>query len=254
MSLYFLYIMYNYLRNLGFCKMSVNLAETQRRPTHWENEPVQVQWLRQFEYFAGLIDRLRNVPGDFVECGVGEGGTFAMLAYLIGSRGWENERMLWGFESFEGWPEPSEFDKSPREPKKGEWQIDEHVWRDRFEKSGIFAEFPNLQVQVAKGFLGQTLPKFPQDRKIAFLHLDVDLYQGYWDGLRYLFPRVSLGGIVAFDEYNEWPNREAYRFGEIEKWPGCTKAIGDYLNGRPEKPQAVRLGSRTKYYLVKQTE
>lgn len=219
-----------------------------QRPTHWHTEaPVPVGWMRQFEYFLESFARIKNVPGDLVECGLGEGNTFAMMAYLIGSNSQENNRTLWGFDSFQGWPEPSLFDASPRQPQAGEWKISDEMVKQRFAESGIYKNFPNLKIKLVPGFLRDTLPNFSSERLIAFLHLDVDLYEGYRDALRYLFPLVATGGIVAFDEYKEFPNRPEYGNGKIEKWPGCSKAVDDFFRGRPEQ---IQYSSKTRKYFV----
>lgn len=210
--------------------------------------PATVGWMRQFRYFAWLYERISMVSGDIVECGLGEGNTFVMLAYLCGSGTGRVGRSIWGFDSFEGWPEPVEHDASPRNPKKGEWRVSEEEVRRRLDEAKIDASFSRLDIRLVKGFFDITLPCFPQDREIAFLHLDCDLYPGYRDALRHLFPRVAVGGIVAFDEYREYPPYPPYN-GVVEKWPGCTKAVDDYFELRPEKP---RFHAETgKYYLVK---
>ena len=222
-------------------------------PTDWAtNYPVPIGWMRQFRYFAGLYDQIQNVRGEVVECGLGEGNTFAMLAYFIGSEERQPKRKLLGFDSFEGWPEPDPSDASPRHPTKGEWKVNRGMVERRFEESGLDREFPTLNISMTGGFLRDTLPKFPSDYRIAFLHLDVDLYEGYRDGLANLFPRVSSGGIIAFDEYKEFPagnEGDAVYGGKIEKWPGCTKAIDEYFSGSSE---VIRYHPETKkYYIVK---
>jgi hypothetical protein len=191
----------------------------------WETDaPVTVGWIQQFRYFERMFNKISNVPGDVVECGVGRGLSFAMLAYLTGNENSQSPRVLWGFDSFQGWPEPTVYDQSQRNPQKGEWLASEaQVWK-WLEQSLIFQEFPNLTVQIVPGFFGETLPTFP-DRNIAFLHIDADLYTSYRDALIYLFPKVALGGIVLFDECREFPPG----YGGLEKWPGATKAIDDYF-------------------------
>jgi len=203
--------------------------------------------MRQFRYFTRLYDRIHRVDGDVVECGLGEGNTFSMLAYLVGGEERQHARALWGFDSFQGWPEPDPADASPRNPQKGEWKVSEEMIERRFEESGIYKEFPKLDVHVIKGFLSETLPDFPA-RPIAFLHIDVDLYSGYRDALRYLFPKVARGGLVLFDEYKEF-HREDPLYGDKEKWPGCTKAVDEYFKGRQEKLN--RCPETKKYYAVK---
>lgn len=221
-----------------------------RVPTQWAtNAPVPVGWMRQFRYMASLFEGLKDVEGDVVECGLGEGNTFAMLAYLVGSEsGRQAPRVLWGFDSFEGWPEPTAHDQSPRSPQRGEWKVDRAMIEERLEQSRIREEFPNLDITVVWGFLEQTLPNFP-DRPIALLHLDVDLYPGYHAGLTWLFPKVVRGGVVLLDEYKEYPNLPEYNFGKIEKWPGATKAVDEYFD-LSHNPCELRYHNETKKFYV----
>ena len=187
-----------------------------------------------------------------MECGIGEGNTFAMFAYFIGSEDRAPKRMLYGFDSFLGWPKPSPYDvASPRNPQEGEWKVDEGMIMERFKDSKISEEFPDLKIKIEKGFLRDTLSKFPST-EIAFLHIDVDLYEGYRDALEYLFPMVVKSGIVALDEYKEFPNLSEYDYGKIEKWPGCTKAVDDFLKNYPEELQFHP--DTKKYFLVKKAD
>jgi len=234
--------------------MTLEQTGPSKVPTSWATaSPVPVGWMRQFWYMGQRYDEVQDIPGDVVECGLGEGNTFAMLAYLIGREDRKPSRTLWGFDSFEGWPEPDLSDASPRNPQKGEWTVSEEMVTRRFKESGIYEEFPHLKVTIVKGFLRDTLLVGPlvdfPDRQIAFLHIDVDLYEGYHDALKYLFPKVSKGGLVLFDEYKEF-HPELPEYGDQEKWPGCTKAIDDYFRDRPE---IIQYHSETKkYYVVKQ--
>ena len=224
-----------------------------RVPTSWDMPcGVQAGWMQQFRYFVRLYDMVRGLDGDVVECGLGKGDTFTMLAYLVGSEGRQPARGLWGFDSFAGWPAPDSSDVSPRSPKEGEWTVcEEMVWQ-RLADSKINHFFPELDIQIKKGFLRETLLEFP-DRPIAFLHLDVDLYEGYRDGLKHLFLRVVPGGIVAVDEYREFhpelPDYVASDGTLIEKWPGCSKAIDEHFRTRP---QEMHYHPETgKYFIVK---
>ncbi len=56
-----------------------------------------------------------NSKASIVECGIVVGKSFSALAYLAGKSG----RNLYGFDTFEGFPEPGPNDSSPRSAKKG---------------------------------------------------------------------------------------------------------------------------------------
>ncbi|HEX8529679.1 MAG TPA: TylF/MycF/NovP-related O-methyltransferase, partial [Cytophagales bacterium] len=66
-------------------------------------------------------------------------------------------------------------------------------------------------IRLVPGFFEQTMPgKLPA--KIAFLHIDCDLYEPVLHVLTHCIGRLAAGGIVIFDEYHD------------QKWPGAKKA------------------------------
>ncbi|MEX1112768.1 MAG: TylF/MycF/NovP-related O-methyltransferase [Candidatus Andersenbacteria bacterium] len=201
-----------------------------------------------YDYFSQRYAAIADVPGAVVECGLGLGVSFVMLGHLVGKEG--KGRTLYGCDSFEGWPQPSETDsQSPRKPKRGEWAVPEEHFLERLKHSMLQEKYPELKIELVRGFYDQSLPDFP-DEPIAFLHADCDLEPSYKAVLENLWPKVSVGGVVLFDEYLEFPQREEYGFGTISKWPGAYKAISEFFAGRPEKVQHDPLVD--KYFVVKQ--
>ena len=60
------------------------------------------------------------------------------------------------------------------------------------------------------------------DRRIAFLSLDVDLYEPTRASLEFFFPRLAEGGAVFLDDY-----------GFYKTFPGAGKAVDEYLLKAP---------------------
>lgn len=193
-------------------------------------------------YFERMFDRVRNVGGDVVECGVGKMRSFRMLAALTHAEG---RRHIWGFDSFEGFPETRAEDESVKDMRKGQWK---YLDGERDVKMGLFVmgfKWPwiNDCVHIVKGFFSDTMPG-NDVRKIALLHLDVDLYDSYTDCLTHLFPKVSKGGVVMFDEYASRPDE-----GDAVKFPGAKLAIDAFFKDTPYRPE--RDSASGKYFLVK---
>jgi len=195
--------------------------------------------IERFLYFKRLFDLVKDVEGDIVECGVAQGHSLLYLAILVKQE--MKGRKLWGFDSFEGFPEPSEEDKSIRKVKKGELG-GTRVWgvRDLLIWARLDAYFVDTQITLVKGFFNESLSKY-KGSAIALLHVDVDLYHSYRTVLKELYPKVSVGGVVLFDEYMDIRSQVNF--------PGACKAIDEYFGDN------ISLISRDKttgqYYLIK---
>ena len=190
-------------------------------------------------YFRRVLDQVAHLQGDIVECGVGKGSSIAMFSYLVKED--REQRHIWGFDSFEGFPEPSEHDKSIRNPQKGEWnETSLPGVLAMLEEAGLDEYWINTQVTLVQGFLEDSLHKY-RVRDIAVLHLDVDLYDSYKVALDTLYPRVIEGGVVMFDEY--MATREHLKF------PGAQKAIDEYMGDRINEIKRDEFTG--KFYLIK---
>ena len=188
-------------------------------------------------YMERVFQAIGKKDGAFVECGVGKGRTFAVLAILSALEG--KERKIIGFDSFSGFPEPSYKDQSPRQAKKGDWHITSpEIIRKRLVASGISLEVQNGIVEIIPGFFEQTLSSW-RAQPIALLHLDVDLYDSYKICLETLYPYVVSGGAVLFDEYIDSEN----------KWPGAVLAIDEFFLSLPVAPK--KDDASGKYYVIK---
>lgn len=216
------------------------------RPARPQVDPIKAKFpltnlhhMRRFLYQTRLLDQIRVVAGDLVECGVGHGFSLLFWAIVTFYEG-PPSRHLWGFDSFEGFPEPTPEDAGPRHPQKGEFAVS----LEDVEKLLLFAGLPqawlDARVTLVKGYFEDTLPKY-SGGQIALLHADADLYASYKTILTELYPQVVPGGLVVFDEYmGTWDH---------ERWPGAKKAIDEYFAGQDVSIRCDE--AYGKYYLVK---
>lgn len=157
------------------------------------------------------------------------------LIIFKGLRSWRGGRQIIALDSFQGFPEPSIEDRSPRNPKKGEWsespnkQFNYSV--ENLHKVLSLAELTHyLQggefqstFRVVEGFFDETT-KALECSEIALLHLDGDLYESVKTPLVNLSPRISVGGIVVIDDYKLLKNNDVE-----EAFPGARLAVEDFL-------------------------
>lgn len=70
-------------------------------------------------------------------------------------------------------------------------------------------------VDVVKGYFPDSIAQFPE-KEYAFVSLDVDLYQPTLEGLKYFYPKLSIGGYLIVHDYN------------FKTYSGVKKAIREF--------------------------
>jgi hypothetical protein len=185
-------------------------------------------------YFYEHLRTIQGITGDVVECGVGWGRS--VLALSIAMHALNQKRVIYGFDSFEGFPEPTKEDL-PGKAVRGHYKTLQDSVIKHLLNSGLSEEFVASNIRLVPGFFVDSLPVY-DGGGIALLHLDVDIYSSYKETLEFFFPKVVAGGIILFDEYQS-----------TEKYPGARKAIDEFFDGRTEKINKSKLLDR--YYVVK---
>jgi O-methyltransferase len=80
------------------------------------------------------------------------------------------------------------------------------------------------RILLIKGIFISTLPLY-NDISIAIAHVDCDWYEPVLYRLNFVWPRLSLGGFIVVDDYNDWN--------------GCKKATDEFLSSH-KNAQLVR--------------
>jgi O-methyltransferase len=135
-----------------------------------------------------LLRQATRIEGDVWECGVYKGGTAAMMAAML-EDGCPSKR-IYLFDTFDGMPE-TDADKDLH--KKGDFSD------TSLEAVTRYIGHDELCV-VRKGLIPETFAGL-ESAQIAFAHIDVDIYKSIVDCLRFIWPRLTLGGFVVFDDY-----------------------------------------------------
>lgn len=178
--------------------------------------PILTRFLALYEVFKLALP----VKGSVVECGVNRGFglmTWAKLSAILEPT--NLTRRIYGFDTFSGFAEPHELDKSPTaSPKQGELRAD------------CFAELNALielydqdrylghvqKMKLVKGDVKETIPRFIEEHPhlvVSLLFLDFDLYEPTRLALEHFLPRMPRGAVLAFDELDN------------PIWPGETQAL-----------------------------
>jgi hypothetical protein len=175
------------------------------------------------EYFDALIRRVSNIQGNIVELGVGATKSARLLCAACIKRG--TIRHYWGFDSFEGFPEPTSHDQVNLDHRVVRGYKREH-WCDSPEDARAlivgYCDYPQSHLHLVKGFYSSPFFEIHYDAgPIAILHLDCDLYHSYWLGLSYFTQFVVRGGVIAFDEVGDLESEK--------RWPGAVRAVDEWL-------------------------
>lgn len=163
---------------------------------------------------------VNRIEGDFVECGVCNGGSAAVLAAVI--RRDPNYR-LFLYDTFEGIPAPGSKD-GPVAPKyTGRLKGSVETVMEALGKVG----FPLERAIIRKGLFKDT---FRENRtaRVALLHIDADWYDSVLMALRTFYPLVSKGGIIILDDFGHWE--------------GSREAFYDFCKEQDIKPLIEKLG------------
>jgi hypothetical protein len=186
--------------------------------------PVSQSGTLRTVYFHECLKKVSHLDGALIECGVGQG--YGLCTWLTLTALEPRQRVIWAFDSFEGFPKFAKEDQTSAEREAGYRQYKQFDLLYVFNTMTSFGLAPaeiNRRISFAKGFIPQSLSQFDKG-PIALLHLDLDIFEPYKEALSFFWDYVVPGGIVMFDEYNKAL--------DIFKFPGAQKAINDFLDAR----------------------
>jgi len=156
-----------------------------------------------------LLDRVvaDGIPGDLIETGVWRGGATLLMRGFLAAHN-ITDRKVWVADSFAGLPVPSH-------PADAGYDFSVAVAPvlavSRDEVEDLFRRYDLLDDQVGflEGWFSDTLPNAPIDQ-LALMRLDGDLYESTMDAITALYDKLSPGGYVIVDDYNDFePCRRA---------------------------------------------
>jgi len=142
-------------------------------------------------------------PGDFAEVGVFKGASAKVICEIKG------DRKLRLFDTFEGLPPQSEHDAGVHR---------ENQYACSLESVQEYLKgYPNLEYH--RGIFPDSTRDVP-DAQYAFVHFDVDLYEGTRACLEYFYPRMVPGGVMLSHDYG--------------MLSGVEKAFQEFFADKPE--------------------
>jgi O-methyltransferase len=168
----------------------------------------------------------RKVPGDFVECGVCNGGSAAAIALGLKS----TDKRAWLYDSFKGLP-PATFVDGPDAQKFYGACVGSE---ENVAAAMRLVDFPLDRCLIRKGWFTNTLREDPPEQ-ISFLHIDADWYDSVLLVLDTFYDRVAPGGIIVLDDFGHWE--------------GCREAFYDFTVRMHLKPLLERFGHTQAFWI-----
>ena len=175
-----------------------------------------------------------GIAGDFVECGVWQGGSMMAACLTLLNLG-VSDRRFYLYDTFEGMSEPTAEDvqydgkqaaammNAAAETEAENWcYADLESVTENLKSTG----YPMANIHLIKGKVEDTIPEtLPSE--IALLRLDTDWYESTRHELTHLYPNLTRNGILIIDDYGHWK--------------GSKQATDEYLKKLAFKPFLQRV-------------
>ena len=155
------------------------------------------------ENFSKMIEE-ENRKGAVAEAGVYKGEFARYISQYF------PKRKCYLFDTFEG------FEQSDINVEQNNvFGIAGHL-NDVSIKS-VYDKMPNKeQIEICKGYFPQTAIERKIKDSFVFVSLDMNLYKPTFEGIKYFYPRMSIGGVILMHDYF------------VEECPNVKKSLADY--------------------------
>ena len=188
-----------------------------------------------------LFEKVLNVHGSIVECGVHRGNSLMVFEHLSSVLEPMNSyRKVIGFDTFEGFPSGSSNDA---DVVVGHFRNTdyEHLLNlvELHDQNRPLGHMP--KVDLVKGDATKTIPQYVEDHPelvIALLYMDFDIYEPTAVALKHLLPLVPKGGVVGFDEVGK------------KRWKGETIALKENVVLSGVRLRRFDFNAAVSYYVV----
>ncbi len=181
--------------------------------------------LAKILFMNEMYEKIVNIPGAILEFGVWRGQSLVVFENLRAvHEPYNYTRKIYGFDTFEGYPEIGEQDKRSEIISENTYAVEANYENylaeliDYHEQENVMSHIKKHA--LIKGDASVTIRQFMKDHPetlIAMAYFDMALYKPTKDCLEAILPRMVKGGIIIFDELNN------------PAYPGETQAFMEVL-------------------------
>lgn len=191
-----------------------------------QNMPNAKQFISDADVLRYGVDEAK-LDGAYIELGFCTGKSINFIAAL------QPTKTIYGFDSFEGVAE--DWDKGYTKIRKGTFKI--------VDQNFVPSVLNN--VKLYKGWFKDTLPKFVteilQNKPIALLHVDCEVYSSTKDAFDALKNNIVPGTIIVFDEFYNYPEFEHHEY----------KALMEFLQTKNLKAEYIAFNKNHEQVVIK---
>jgi O-methyltransferase len=138
-----------------------------------------------------LVRNVKDVPGALIEIGVWRGGTGALIAKSAELEGINDTVYL--CDTFTGVPKATE--------KDSVYQGGEHSDTSKVVVEDLLRSLELPNVALLSGIFPDETGRTVEGEVFRFCHIDVDVYKSAKDIVEWIWGRISVGGVIVFDDY-----------------------------------------------------
>jgi len=163
---------------------------------------------RNYELWDIVGQLATSIEGNLIEIGVWRGGTAGVMASKL--KEVNSDKKIYLADTFTGVVKASESDTK--------YVGGEHS--DTSEKivDNLLSNTLGLRnFEILKGIFPEDSSHLIEDQKFCFCHIDVDVYLSCKDIMEWIWPKLSIGGVVVYDDYGFTDTDGVIKFVEEEK-------------------------------------
>lgn len=137
------------------------------------------------QHLRNVLQEIKDIPGELMEVGVYQGGSAIIIREEI------TDKALYLFDTFEGFDDQLH-ESDPTTYFVGDCCADISIVKNLMRgQNNVF---------ITQGTFPQT-SDIVKNKQFAFAHIDVDIYQATKDSLEFIYPRMSVGGVILVHDY-----------------------------------------------------
>ena len=166
----------------------------------------------KFGHLLNLMLKTNEIHGDVIELGTYKGGTTVIMARFLNRL--NSKKKIYTYDTFAGFPYSESGTSSTVKLSTGEIVNKMDLFKD-VNLQHVLKKFKKFEIEdrikTFQGSFEKTLPELVNE-KFSLGLVDCDIYESALVCLKYIWPRMTKGGIMVFDDYNtqkDWALKKA---------------------------------------------